>query len=120
MTPLTQVVCEGCGACCYLEVLLSPSDVTRLRRVADILTATKVCEGCWASDVTGERLVNPRAILRRRDGACRFLDETTKRCGVYDHRPGVCRGFEFGGSECDDVRDGTYVGLHVPLPEAPE
>ena len=30
-------------------------------------------------------------MARRANGDCQFLDATTRRCTVYDNRPGTCR-----------------------------
>ena len=35
-------------------------------------------------------------LLAEKDGTCVFLDENTKGCGIYAHRPTQCRNFPFG------------------------
>jgi uncharacterized protein len=35
---------------------------------------------------------------------CLWLDEDTRECLHYDHRPQVCRDFERGGAACVDLR----------------
>jgi len=39
-------------------------------------------------------------MARLDDGWCIALDRDTMRCGIYERRPGVCRDYETGGSDC--------------------
>ena len=41
-----------------------------------------------------------QVMARLDDGRCAALDRDTMRCRIYERRPGVCRDFEMGGSEC--------------------
>jgi Fe-S-cluster containining protein len=34
------------------------------------------------------------------DGWCAALDRKTMKCTIYERRPGVCRDYPTGGSEC--------------------
>ncbi|HTY99622.1 MAG TPA: YkgJ family cysteine cluster protein [Rhodocyclaceae bacterium] len=76
------VSCAGCEACCCrLEVLLMGED-----DVPPHLTM----EDRWGGWVMG----------RGDDGWCTALDRNTLRCFIYERRPGLCRDFEVGASEC--------------------
>lgn len=71
--------CEAC--CCRLEVLLMAED--------DVPGAL-VAEDRWGG-----------AVMRRLDdGWCAAVDRNTMRCTIYSRRPGVCRDYPTGGSEC--------------------
>lgn len=39
-------------------------------------------------------------MARLDDGWCIALDRDTMLCGIYARRPGVCREYETGGSDC--------------------
>ncbi len=40
-------------------------------------------------------------VMRRLDdGWCAALDRATMRCTIYERRPGICRDYEMGDSEC--------------------
>ena len=87
-TQLTQpedpatVTCARCEArCCRLEVILMGED-----DVPPALTATDA----WGGSV----------MARLEDGWCAALDRNTMRCTIYERRPGVCRDYEMGGSDC--------------------
>lgn len=44
-------------------------------------------------------------VMRREDdGWCAAVDRLTMRCGIYAARPGVCRGFEVGDTDCIEAR----------------
>jgi len=74
-----QIDCENrlplCrAACCRLGFALSVQDVE---------------EGVVKWD-----LARPYMVRRGQDGYCHHLDRGRNRCGVYDHRPIVCRGYD--------------------------
>jgi Fe-S-cluster containining protein len=39
-------------------------------------------------------------MARGDDGWCAALDRDTMLCTIYERRPGVCREFAVGGSDC--------------------
>jgi uncharacterized protein len=83
--------CEAC--CCRLEVLLMGED--------DV-PAALVAEDRWGG-----------AVMRRQgDGWCAAVDRNTMRCTIYARRPGVCRDYATGGSECLLERARGRVGRH--------
>lgn len=71
--------CEAC--CCRLEVMLMGED--------DIPSELTV-EDKWGG-----------AVMRRlEDGWCEALNRGNMKCSIYDQRPGVCRDYQAGASEC--------------------
>jgi len=48
------------------------------------------CTGCGAC-CRRVGLVAETRYLDRGDGACRHYDDSRKSCGIYEHRPLVCR-----------------------------
>ena len=74
-----EIDCESrlelCGAaCCKLPVALSREDVE---------------EGVLRWD-----LGQPYMLARGDEGYCIHIDSCTHRCGVYEHRPTPCRGYD--------------------------
>jgi Fe-S-cluster containining protein len=55
-------------------------------------------------DVPPEATVEDRwggwVMRRLDDGWCAALDRATMKCTIYDRRPGVCREYPVGGSDC--------------------
>lgn len=84
--PDPDVSCTSCEACCCrLEVLLMAGD-----DVPERLT-TRDRWGGW--------------VMRRlADGWCAALDRNTLLCTIYARRPGICRDFAMGESECLEER----------------
>lgn len=76
------IACDSCRACCCrLEVMLMGED-----DVPPELTETDP----WGGQV----------MARLADGWCAALERDTLRCGIYARRPGVCRDYPVGDSEC--------------------
>jgi Fe-S-cluster containining protein len=65
-------ICEA--RCCKLSVYLSPQDLD---------------EGLMKWDYG-----KPYQIRKREDGYCTHSDAETRRCSVYQHRPGICRTYD--------------------------
>jgi Fe-S-cluster containining protein len=77
-----SVTCTTCRAnCCKLEVILMEED--------DVPSAFVQVDR-WGGHV----------MARLADGWCAALDRNTMRCAIYARRPGVCRDYEMGGSDC--------------------
>ena len=38
------------------------------------------------------------------DGWCVALDRNTLRCTIYEIRPQICRDFDMGGIDCQEIR----------------
>lgn len=78
----TTISCATCRACCCkLEVLLMGDD-----DVPERLTRQDRWGG-WT-------------MRRLDDGWCVALDRATMLCTIYAQRPGVCRDYEVGDSDC--------------------
>jgi Fe-S-cluster containining protein len=85
--------CDKCVAyCCsiYERVQVGPRDIRRLAThfgvTPDVATARYT------------KLFGKERILRRRADrlfgqACMFLNQDTRKCTIYDARPGTCRAF---------------------------
>lgn len=76
---ISCAACEAC--CCRLEVMLMGDD--------DIPVELTVQDqwGGW--------------VMRRlEDGWCAALDRSTMKCTIYERRPGVCRDYQVGASDC--------------------
>jgi Fe-S-cluster containining protein len=95
--------CKKCPAfcCTYSEIEITSRDIERLARHFDLSYAQ-----------AEERFTKPDhkkkiRMLRHKkdrifDSACMMLDQKTRRCTVYEARPGVCRKFP------DSTRCGYY------------
>ena len=76
------ITCTSCRACCCrLEVILMGEDDPPVEFVAT---------DRWGGQV----------MRRLADGWCAALDRATMLCRIYPRRPGVCRDFAVGESEC--------------------
>ena len=76
---LTCATCRAC--CCKLEVILLGDDDP---------PAEFVATDQWGGQV----------MKRLDDGWCAAVDRGTMLCRIYERRPGVCRDFAVGESEC--------------------
>ena len=81
--------CSKCpGYCCsYPEIEVTKRDIARL---AEHLGLTE--EQAEARFTKGARLLRHQKDTIF-DSVCVFLDTKTRRCTVYDARPGVCRDY---------------------------
>lgn len=78
--------CNSCGRCCHNQVItLSPYDVIRLARAANLSTSETI-----------QRFTLRRGSLLRfnKEGACHALEGT--RCTVHSGRPLACRLYPLG------------------------
>jgi uncharacterized protein len=98
-----QYSCKKCPAfcCTYSEIEITRRDIERLARHFD-LTYAQAEERFTKPDHK-----NTIRMLRHKkdrifDSACMMLDQKTRRCTVYEARPGVCRKFP------DSTRCGYY------------
>jgi Fe-S-cluster containining protein len=96
--------CTGCGNCCRETfILVSDEDLRRIedgtgRRAAEFVRfvghddiAMDKSHPYWVKFDSGRKVMTLRW---RRGSACTFLGPDN-RCGVYDHRPTVCRQHPF-------------------------
>jgi uncharacterized protein len=94
--------CSKCpGYCCsYPRIAVTERDVARLARHFDLPVdrAREKFTYRYVNDGKEERI-----LRHRKDdvfaSVCRFLDPKTRRCGVYEARPTVCRQYPHG-SRC--------------------
>jgi Fe-S-cluster containining protein len=93
-----QGLCERCMAnCCTMPVEVRLADLVQLGLVDPFEAEHE------APRLIARRLVKAGAVARyndkhgiftlprRADGDCSYLDATTRRCTVYERRPGTCR-----------------------------
>jgi hypothetical protein len=91
--------CSKCpGYCCsYPRIAVTERDLARLARHFG-LPLPRAREKFTYRHVTEGR--EERILRHRRDdvfaSVCRFLDPNTRRCGVYEARPTVCRRYPQG------------------------
>jgi Fe-S-cluster containining protein len=94
-------VCKACGLCCHNKVItLSPYDVTRLARAADLSTREAI-----------DRFTIRRGSILKfaDDGACVALEGS--RCGVHRGRPLACRLYPLGLERIEESHGEKFMGL---------
>ena len=140
-----NISCNGCGACCSdMRLELTPVEAERMMsassgvgkflsmfiisghdcRVQALVQLIQIeqDQGDYdAAEVFGKAKADIEKIKEGYDlygveGACGFLVDG--KCTDYDNRPGVCRGFEMGGSECQVFRERS--GIPVPVSIIPK
>ncbi|KFN41006.1 YkgJ family cysteine cluster protein [Arenimonas oryziterrae] len=90
-----SISCDHCDAvCCRLTVVLAGDDVI-------------------PEPLVEVRADGVRLMARAADGWCAALDRAHMRCGIYDHRPGICRKFAMGGAYCRDERERYRLAPHT-------
>ena len=97
-TRYRQGLCDNCAAnCCTMPVEVKLPDLVRLQ-VVDPFEAEHEAPKHIAKRLSKAGLVqhfNAKydifTLARRASGDCHFLDAHTRRCTVYDKRPGTCR-----------------------------
>ena len=102
----TKYSCSKCPAycCSYPEIEVTRRDVARLARHFG-LSFEQADERFTKYDgAQGIRLLRHKKD-HVFDSVCMFLDQKTRRCGAYEARPGVCRGYP------DSPRCGYYEFL---------
>lgn len=98
--------CSKCPAycCSYPEIEVTPRDIERLAKHFDLPYGT--AEERFTKYDQKEKV---RSLRHRQDrifdSVCTFLDQKTRRCTVYNARPGVCRNYP------DSPRCGYYEFL---------
>jgi len=112
--------CLKCPAycCTYDRIIVGKRDLTRLAKHFDIDDET--AERRFTKSVEGERV-----LRHQKDdvfgSACMFLDVKTRRCTIYEARPGVCHEYpdkprcgyyEFLRWERTHQDDDEFIPLH--------
>jgi len=101
-----QYACHKCPAycCTYTEIEVTTRDIDRLARHFGL--SYRVAEERFTKPDAKKKI---RMLRHKKDSifssACMNLDQKTRRCTVYEARPGVCRKFP------DTSRCGYYEFL---------
>lgn len=85
--------CEKCVAyCCsiYERVQVTPKDV---RRLAGHFNVSAEAAALRFTKLNGKERILRRRADRLFGQACMFLNQDTRKCTIYDARPGTCREF---------------------------
>jgi uncharacterized protein len=92
--------CDRCPSycCSYPRIPVQPADVKRLARHLGLTVETATRKFTKKGEEPGERILRhqPDAVYGT---VCRFLDRDSRRCTVYEARPGVCRDYP-GACRC--------------------
>ncbi len=86
--------CSKCPAycCSYPEIEVTPRDIERLGKRFEL--SYREAEERFTKSEPKERV---RVLRHKKDTVfatvCTFLDLETRRCSVYESRPGVCRSY---------------------------
>jgi uncharacterized protein len=112
--------CLKCPAycCTYDRIIVGKRDLAKLAKHFDI--DDEAAERRFTKVVEGERVLRHQkdAIF---GSACMFLDPKTRRCTVYESRPGVCHEYpdqprcgyyEFLRWERSHQDDDEFIPLH--------
>ncbi len=85
--------CNVCPAycCTYPEIGITRTDIKRIAKHYGIDVEVAIKRFCKQSD-------EGKLILRHRpdpifNSACRFLDQETRGCSIYESRPKICRSY---------------------------
>lgn len=92
--------CDKCPAycCSYPRIQTTHRDIRRLAKFFELSFAKARKKFTKAGEEKDER------VLRHRqdhvyDSVCRFLDQETRQCTIYDARPAICRTYP-GSTRC--------------------
>jgi uncharacterized protein len=97
-TAKTPFDCVKCAACCHDNaVVLDEEDLARFRASGDPSLMRRVRR------VDGKRLLP----LLKSTQACVHL-RGDRKCGIYPHRPFMCRDFPFGTEQCMTSREEMF------------
>ena len=91
------VTCEcQCGKCCSLIIEADLEDGLREPRIIE--NSSPIYDALEVTKNGEHELIG--YLLNKIDGGdCVFLDEQTKRCGIYATRPLICRLFDCDGED---------------------
>ena len=98
--PKIKYDCHVCPAycCSYPRVILSDEDIQRLAEHFEIPRKQARKRFTRKGEEPGERILKHRQD-ETYGTACRFLDEETRGCTVYEARPEICRDYP-GTKKC--------------------
>jgi Fe-S-cluster containining protein len=114
ITPADALIpdCQTCGACCasMLCIGISPTEEVPSENVWDIT----------AAGANGEITVDRYLRRNIETGACAALEGSIGErvgCGIYEHRPRICRAFEAGSDKCRALRRAYGIEPFLTLQE---
>lgn len=93
--------CHDCSSCCREmgdSILLDPYDAYQFQRKEKPLPA--LLESGEAALTVWNGMILPHLQMNEATRACSFLS-VDGRCGIHDHRPGICRLFPLGRNFSD-------------------
>lgn len=111
--------CDRCPAycCSYPRIILQDGDIERLAEHFGLsldAARRRFTKKGWEAD--------ERVLRHRRDriygSVCRFLDDDTRQCTIYEARPGICRNYpnrvrcgyyDFLAAERQSQEDPEYI-----------
>jgi hypothetical protein len=107
--------CQRCGACCHgLDVLLTGAEADYFESDSRRLALTVLYPRVGATALR---------FMRRHPDAdrCVTLLGTLGncRCGIYTHRPLLCREFQAGSEDCQTARRRLGLSAEEPLQRGP-
>lgn len=86
--------CVKCPAycCSYARIIVEDKDVTRLAKHHGMTVEAARRAFTKKGEEPGERILRHRPD-KHFGTICRFVDQETRNCTVYEARPGICRDF---------------------------
>jgi Fe-S-cluster containining protein len=95
--------CDGCGACC-LVVTLPPFRHEFAASGEEVWERLKWDRPDLFQALIGEYQARKTNVAPSYGTPCLWLDQETRRCRRYEHRPRACREFALGAQDCRDAR----------------
>ena len=109
--------CDKCPAycCSYERIIVGKRDIKRLAKHHGLKLEQARSRFTKKGEEKGERV-----LRHRRDEiygtVCRFLDQETRQCSIYDARPAICRDYP-GTKRCGYY---DFLEFERDLQEDPE
>ena len=91
-----DIDCSHCAACCCRMPVL-------------VICDPDVPERFTEEDESGMTF-----MAQGEDGWCVALDRNTLRCTIYEIRPQICRDFDMGGIDCQEIRASSHEAATDP------
>lgn len=111
--------CDDCGACC-MEQTTPPGFSAYAAGRPEFWGDPDDYALYLSAPIEAKQLIVDQVErLRNREFLgevpCCWLDLSTMRCRFYDHRPGICRGFDVGSEGCRAWRDEYNIDVEELL-----
>ena len=86
--------CNKCPAycCSYARIIVTDKDIKRLAKHHGLSTQEARKKFTKKGEEPGERILRHQ-VDPHFTTICRFLDQKTRGCTIYEARPGICREF---------------------------